>query len=135
MVDRAERRRRELITQLIFIAVLVIGALALFYFIGAFEKPVSSTHTVQFKVFGSSGMAVVSHSVKGGGTTGPMDVSLPFTSSRIEFPTSVTVVVTAGDPTGMGGLTCQILLDGQVWREDSVDSPDDRLACAGTITR
>jgi hypothetical protein len=132
MATSTNTRNRQLITQSIFLVVFVAGVLWLCSALGVFSKREPAPHTVTYKVDGSTTAGVITYTQADGGTTRPENVSVPW-QLAVKFSKSTTVILTAGNPNQTGSIRCTLLLDGEVWKQDSTDSPGDKVSCAGIL--
>lgn len=89
-------------------------------------------HKVTYRVDGSTTMAVVTYRLPDGSSTKPEDVSLPW-KKTVTFTDSEIVVLTASNPVQTGVIRCQILLDGEVWKQEQAKSAEDKVSCAGIL--
>jgi len=117
----------QIIALLVFCSILIVIASSL----NVFDKP-SESHRVTFQLKASGGNARMSYTVSDGKMSESEVVSTPW-KKTLTFRTGDEVYLVAGNPTGYGDIHCQIFLDGKLWREDSADYPNDKVACAGYV--
>jgi hypothetical protein len=132
MLTTSSPRRGNLALQISVLVVFLFGTLVVLYTIGAFKPRSAFPHKVTYRVAGTAGMAFVTYTKSNGVQTERLDVTLPWQVSVI-YPERTTVILTAGNPTQRGELECNLLLNGQDWKQDRAGSPSDKVACGGVV--
>jgi len=92
------------------------------------------TRHLTFSVEASGGTAAVTLSDSINQESFSGNTSTPW-QKNATYKSGAQVYLTAGNPSQFGSLTCTILVDGQEWKRDSSDSPQDKdkVGCAGII--
>jgi hypothetical protein len=125
-------RARTLALQGAVLIFVLAASMLLLYGLGAFAPKATFPHKLTYRVAGSAGQAFVTYTLQNGAQTQRQDVTLPWkTSITLAEPT--TVILTAGSSTGLGTLECSLLLDGEAWKQQTAEPPEDRVACAGLV--
>jgi hypothetical protein len=123
--------RRSILLQILVVLVLCLVVSAALYIAGVFEPP-PGTRQVTVEVKSSGGFALITYNDSQMEIDDGKTVTTPWRRNvRLENGTSI--ILTAGNPTQSGTLSCQILLDGTVWKADSVKAPQDKVTCAGIV--
>ncbi len=125
------QRRRDLTIQIIVVVIVLAIAAGACYLWVIGRKP-SNGHSVTYKVDGSASVAVVTYIQADGAATKPEDVRVPW-RKKLTIPSGTIVILTVGNPTQIGDITCSILLDGAAWKQESASAPADKASCAGIV--
>lgn len=114
-------------------AVLSVLALAAWLFItlGAFQED-SGPRTLTFRVDASGGYANITFEAGDQKITESTTVTTPW-ERRVVVARGKQVYLTASNPSQTGSISCAIRLDGQVWKNEKIDTPKDGVACAGIV--
>jgi hypothetical protein len=99
---------------------------------GVFTPATPGTHEVTFRIIGSASAAVITYTQQDGTPTERLNITIPW-KKVIRYDQSLAVILTAGNPTQTGNITCLLLLDGQDWKKDTATSPVDKVSCAGIV--
>lgn len=117
--------------QILFVAALCAGAVALLLSLGMM-KPRASSHRVQFRVEASGGFAVITFQAGEESISQATTVTAPW-SKTLQIASGTEVYLTASNPTQTGKLTCTITLDNEDWKTETTTAPKDGVACAGIV--
>lgn len=132
MVDSKTRRSSRLIRDSIILVIVITIIFLLFNFLGVFNKTKPSPHTLEYRVTGSSSVARITYTEKDGSTNDVGQISIPW-KHTIKAKSSLVVILTAGNPSQVGTITCSLILDGREWKTDTANAPGDKVSCAGIV--
>jgi len=115
------------------ILVIVITIIFLiFNFLGVFDNSKPSPHSLVYQVTGSSSVARITYTEADGTTIDVGQISIPW-KQTIRAKSSLVVILTAGNPSQVGTITCSLILDGKEWKTDTANAPGDKVSCAGIV--
>jgi hypothetical protein len=130
-MDVSQTKNRKIIWQiLILMGVCLALAAALAYF-GMFKSP-SSARNMTFQVNATGGYANITLRAGSVNISSSTTINTPW-QKDISVKSGTEVILTASNPSQDGQLSCSILLDHLPWKQDSIASPKDGVACAGII--
>ena len=109
---------------------LAIGGITL-WAIGQLGR-VPGKHSVVYKLSGSASVVVATYTRADGSQTVPENVGLPWTQKE-NFSQPGTAILTAGNPTQTGNVRCELYVDGELWEQNEIKAPRDKLTCAGLV--
>ena len=132
MAETPSRRGNSLWVQIILVGLVVVALVWLFIALGVTKPKGTSIRLITYKIEGASGAGVVTYTKEDGQASGILDVSVPW-HLDLRIPSRTVVVLTAGNPSQLGNLTCVILLDGGAWKTQTAKAPGDKISCAGIV--
>lgn len=132
MVEAPNRRKSRLLLDIVILVIVITIIFGVFYYLGVFDKPNPSPHTLTYQVKGSSAIAIITYTREDGTTTKAEEMSIPWHLS-IKAKPSLVVVLTAGNPSQAGTIECKLILDGKEWKSDTATAPNDKVSCAGIV--
>lgn len=137
MSTTSSKKRNELLIQIFRVIVFLIISIVILIQLGACNRSSDEKRTrkITYKVEGSAARAVITYTEKDGTTSPKLDVNLPWRLTLSNFPTGQTVILTAGNLSQVGNITCKIIVDGDELQEDSAKYPDDKVVCGGIISK
>ena len=92
----------------------------------------AGSKSVTFRVEGQGGYAKVSWKIGEKALLTDKTVNTPW-EQTVVIPTGTQVILTAANPTSIGGATCKITLGGSAWKSSTVDKPNRGIACGGIV--
>lgn len=119
------------VLQVAVLSVVLITAFVGFNYLSAL-KIVRTASLVRFEVETSGGFASITLRAGNVNMTEPTNVSAPW-SQTVKIKSGTTVFLTASNPSVIGEITCNILLNREVWKTETISSPKNGVACAGII--
>ena len=126
------QRPGRLVAQIV-VVILVLGiVLVVLSALGVFSPKTPGSHEVTFRITGNTSAAVITYTLEDGAQSAPQNVSVPW-KKAIRYEQSLAVILTAGNPTQTGSISCVLLLDGEEWKKDTATSPSDKVSCAGIV--
>ena len=137
MSTTSSKKPNELLIQVIVVIVLLIISAVVLIQLGIFDRSSDEkrTLTLTYKLEGSAAQAVITYTEKDGTTSPKLDVHLPWRLTLSNFPAGQTAILTAGNLSQLGSITCKIIVDGDEWQEESAKYPDDKVVCGGIVSR
>jgi len=123
--------RRSIVLQILVVLVLCLVISAALYVTGVFEPP-PGDRQVTVEVKASGGFALITYDDSQLKIEEGKTVTTPWRRT-VRLANGTSIILTAGNPTQAGTLSCQILLDGKVWKEEAVKAPRDKVTCAGIV--
>jgi hypothetical protein len=127
-----ERNQRQGPIQIVILIITLGGVVALLNALGAFKSRNPQSHQVTYRVEGTTAVAVVTYTQEDGSSTAPMEVTLPW-KKEVRFTQTTPVILTVGNPSQVGHITCILYLDGAEWKRESASAPKDKVSCAGIV--
>jgi len=117
--------------QLALVLGIVAAAVAVLASLGLFRSS-PEEHLVKFEANASGGFAVIT--LRSGDETihSRTTVTVPWSKS-MRLKRGTQVYLTAANPTEIGEVSCRILLDKAVWKEEKISNPRNGVACAGIV--
>ena len=129
---KSSNKRTTIIWQLVLISVLCLALGLAAYFTGIFKQK-AGFHDVTLKIESSGGFALITYKTSVGSIKEGQTVSTPWEQS-FTLPKDSEVILTAGNPTQSGTVTCTLRLDGAVWKQNTAEAPQsNNVACAGIV--
>ncbi|HEX2979141.1 MAG TPA: hypothetical protein VHO48_02650 [Anaerolineaceae bacterium] len=124
-------RRTYLIQQVAILVVLALALVTLFLVLRQMRN-LPPNPQVTYRVESDSGVALISFTESDMGMTSAQVLSTPWKATR-RFARGDTIYLTAGNSGQYGSISCEISIEGQVWKSSKATYPDDKVACAGII--
>jgi hypothetical protein len=130
MNSLSSNKRTQIVWQIVLLVVICLLLVWLFEILGVF-KPTNGPRQVQFSVDSSGGYATITLThgtdlLQSGTVTTPWDKTITANNGE-------QVYLTAGNPSQFGTISCTIQVNGSQWKSQTVDAPQDKVACAGVI--
>jgi len=125
------RERTKILLQILVLVVICGGALAVLFLSGVMAPP-SGKRTLTFRVEAMGGYANITLDAGAEKISQTTTVTTPW-QKTLQVERGVEVYLTASNPSQTGQLSCAILLDRQLWKQDKTEAPKDGVACAGIV--
>jgi hypothetical protein len=133
MSNSLPSRRRELLVQSAILFIIFIAILIMMIFMGVFRNRSPKARQVVYQVDGSATVAVVTYTRPDGTSSGREEVMLPWKIKPVQVMPGSMIILTAGNPGQVGNIRCVISVNGNTWKEQKAEIPQDKVACAGII--
>lgn len=130
-MDNNQTKKSTVMIQLFVMALIIASAVIGLNSLSSM-KTVKTNSLVRFEVEASGGFAMVTLKTKEDDVIKPRNVNVPW-SETLKVDSGTTVILTASNPSVTGEITCNIHLDGVVWKKETTISPKNGVACAGII--
>ena len=130
-METSPTKNRKIIWQvLLLVGVCLALAAGLAYF-GMFKSP-TAERVMDFQVNATGGYALITLRAGSAGIPTTTTVNTPW-QKEVSLKSGTEVILTASNPSQDGQLSCAIMMDHLPWKQDSIASPKDGVACAGII--
>ena len=134
MSDYTGQNKHQTLTQFAFLILILVIFGGLFWLFTHIGKAPEGTREITYRVTGTTTTITITFTQSDGSQTKPFDDKPPW-QKKLYINESRTVILTATNPVQIGKVTCEILLDGQVWKSQSIASPSDKCSCAGIVPK
>ncbi|GAP07885.1 MAG TPA: hypothetical protein DEQ80_00425 [Anaerolinea thermolimosa] len=125
------RERIKILLQILVLVVICGGVVAVLLLSGVMAPP-SEKRTLTFRVEAMGGYANITLDAGTEKISQTTTVTTPW-QKTLQVERGVEVYLTASNPSQTGQLSCTILLDRQLWKQDKTEAPKDGVACAGIV--
>ncbi len=132
MITNTPVQKNKVLIQIVVILGIILISGYVLYRLGMFSSFHHTSHSVTYRLIGSASTAEVSYTMADGNASELIVVSVPWRVT-VKIPKGTVVILTAGNPTHTGDLGCELLLDGQEWKQAIAKSPEDKISCAGIV--
>ncbi|MEW6180541.1 MAG: hypothetical protein AB1522_11500 [Chloroflexota bacterium] len=122
---------RSTLLQILLVLALCAGSMVLLNLLGVFRPPPTEAALV-FRVEATGGYANITLQAGKEVISKTTTVTTPW-EKRVVVPRGEEVYLTASNPSQTGQLSCAILLEGRVWKNERTEAPKDGVACAGIV--
>lgn len=122
---------RSTLLQILLVLALCAGSMVLLNLLGVFRPPPTEAALV-FRVEATGGYANITLQAGKEVISKTTTVTTPW-EKRVIVPRGEEVYLTASNPSQTGQLSCTILLEGRVWKNERTEAPKDGVACAGIV--
>jgi hypothetical protein len=118
---------------IIGILIIVLG-IGLIVYLASRDAQLHSGNSrlMDFSITSTSGSAIITLTDSTGQLSFNGISSTPWEKTGV-YKNGDEVYLTAGNPSQFGTLVCSITINGQPWKTDHSDSPQDKVGCAGII--
>jgi hypothetical protein len=130
MQTRKNNRVQTILQILLVVGLCGIGLLIIAG-MGAF-KQTSTSRSLVFRVKSSEGVSYITFQAAGTAIPDTTEVNTPWVKN-VDTTVGDEVYLTAYTPTENGTLSCEIFIDGRLWKSDSNKVPTEGVACAGIV--